>query len=72
MRDVNLDVLLLVKYLQKRAVAGTLAGRIDVTSFAGEDPEQFARFLFEDGKIWIERPELWEEPAPPSLVDAAH
>jgi hypothetical protein len=72
MRDVNLDVLLLVKYLQKRAVAGTLAGRIDVSSFAGEDPEQFARFLFEEGKIWIERPELWEEPAPPSLVDAAH
>jgi len=73
MRGVNLDVLLLVKHLQQIAVAGTLRGHIDVTSFAAEDPEQFARFVFEEGKIWIERPVLWEErvPDPQAFASAA-
>jgi hypothetical protein len=72
LRDVNLDVLLFVKHLQQLAVAGTLAGRIEVSSFAAEDPGQFARFVFEEGKIWIERPVLWEEPVPdPQTMTAA-
>lgn len=60
LREVNLDVRLLIARLQQLAAHGALFGRIEVTSFAAADPEQFARFLFDGGNVWIERPALWE------------
>lgn len=71
LRDVNLDVLLLMERLRQLAVEGTLFGRIEVSSFAAAAPEQYARFLFEEGKVWIERPALWEEPHPEQQPSAA-
>lgn len=60
LRHVNLDVRLLIARLQKLAAPATLFGRIEVTSFAAADPEQYARFVFDRGKVWVERPVLWE------------
>jgi hypothetical protein len=63
LRDLNLDVKLLLGQLDKLAAPGSLAGRIDVSSFAAIAPEQSARFLVEQGQVWIQRPVLWPEPA---------
>lgn len=60
-RDLNLDVLLLVERLRALAAAGTLAGHIDVSSFATVYPEQHLRFVFKDGAPWVQRPVLWED-----------
>lgn len=62
MRDLNLDVQLLLQALRKLAAAGTLSGRIGVSSFAANAPEQHVRFLLEQGEIWVQHPVLWEEP----------
>jgi len=62
LRDLNLDVELLLARLEKLAAPGSLAGRIEVSSFAALDPERNARFLFEQGRIWVQRPVLWPEP----------
>jgi hypothetical protein len=56
----NLDVELLVAKMTEVAIARTLSGRIDVSSFASEAPEANARLVFEDGRIWIQRPVLWD------------
>ncbi len=71
LRDVNLDVLLLIGRLEQLAAGGSLTGRIEVSSFAAAAPEHYARFLFEEGKAWIERPALWEEPHPEQEPSAA-
>ena len=60
LRNINLDARLLIARLQQLAVPGTLFGRIEVASFAVAAPEQYARFLFDQGKVWVERPVLWE------------
>lgn len=60
-RDLNLDVLLLLERLRRLAAPGTLAGQIEVSSFAATQPEQHLRFLFDDGKIWVQRPVLWTD-----------
>lgn len=65
LREMNLDVHLLIARLEQLAVPGSLFGYIEVSSFAADDPEQCARFVFEDAKVWVERPVLWEEPAEP-------
>ncbi len=57
--DVNLDADVLMDALQRLARPGTLAGQIEVTSFAGEAPERYARFVFEGGQTFIQRPVLW-------------
>jgi hypothetical protein len=57
--DVNLDVDLLIATLLRLAVPGTLTGQIEVSSFAGEAPERYARFVFEGGQTFIQRPVLW-------------
>ena len=62
-RDLNVDVLLLVGKLLALAEPGTLAGDIEVSSFAAVQPEQHLRFLFDDGKTWVQRPVLWEDAA---------
>jgi hypothetical protein len=59
-RDLNLDVLLLVERLLQLAVPGSLTGDIEVSSFAAIVPEQQLRFRFDDGKTWVQRPLLWE------------
>lgn len=61
-RDLNVDVLLLVERLQQLATAGTLVGDIQVSSFASIVPEQQLRFVFDDGKTWVQRPVLWADP----------
>ena len=60
LKDVNLDAELLVAKLSEVAMARTLGGRVDVSSFASEAPEHDVRFAFEDGRIWILRPVLWD------------
>lgn len=57
--DVNLDVDVLMDALQRLAKPGTVAGQVEVSSFAGEAPERYARFLFEAGQTFIQRPVLW-------------
>lgn len=63
-RDLNLDVLLLVERLQQLAAKGSLSGAIAVSSFAAVFPEQHLRFVFKDGAPFVQRPVLWTEPAP--------
>jgi hypothetical protein len=58
--DLNVDALLLVERLQQLATPGSLKGDIVVSSFAAVVPEQHLRFVFTDGKIWVQRPVLWE------------
>lgn len=64
MHDLNLDVQLLVDSLHQLALPGSLYGRIDVSSFAVAAPEQHARFYFEEGKTWVQRPALWADRSP--------
>lgn len=61
--DLNLDVDLLLDTLQRVAKPGSLAGQVEVSSFAGEAPERYARFLFEAGQVFIQRPVLWSSEA---------
>lgn len=64
LHDVNLDVSLLIDRLQQLAVPGSATGRIEVSSFAATDFEEYARFVFDAGQVWVERPALWEAPRP--------
>lgn len=57
--DVNLDVDVLMDAVQAHARPGSVAGQVEVSSFAGEAPERYARFLFEGGQTFIQRPVLW-------------
>jgi hypothetical protein len=57
--DLNLDVDVLIEALRRAAKPGTLAGQVEVSSFAGEAPERYARFVFEGGQTFIQRPVLW-------------
>jgi hypothetical protein len=63
LKNVNLDVALLVALLDRLAAKGSLEGSIEVSSFAGEAPERYARFVFDDGQTFIQRPVLWEAEA---------
>jgi hypothetical protein len=65
-RDLNVDVLLLVERLQQLAVPGSLTGDIEVSSFAAIVPEQHLRFMFDDGRTWVQRPVLWEDAGTPA------
>jgi hypothetical protein len=70
-RDLNVDVLLLVERLQQLAVPGSLTGDIEVSSFAAIVPEQHLRFRFDDGKTWVQRPVLWEDASrAPAVAEA--
>ena len=62
-RDLNLDVLLLVERLRQLAAKGSLAGHLEVSSFATVYPEQHLRFVFKAGATLVQRPVLWPEPA---------
>lgn len=60
MVDVNLDAKLLLDRLLGLAEPRSLSGRFEVASFGEDPPEQHVRFVFEDGKAWVQRPLLWE------------
>jgi hypothetical protein len=62
MGEVNLDAALLVDLLKKLALPRTLSGRFEVSSFGTVLPENQLRFLFEDGKVWVQHPLLWSAP----------
>jgi hypothetical protein len=75
LRDVNADVLTLVNTLRHSARNATLAGEIDVSSFRAGDVEDYCRFVFRGGQIWITRPALWSdapEKAAPPLAPLQH
>jgi hypothetical protein len=59
LRDVNADALSVVNGLRYMAKAGTLSGEIDVSSFRAGDLEDYCRFSFRSGEIWMARPILW-------------
>ena len=59
MGEVNLDAALLVALLQKLAEPRSLSGGFEVSSFGTVLPERQLRFLFEDGKLWVQHPLLW-------------
>jgi hypothetical protein len=61
MKEVNLDAALLVGLLQKLADPRSLSGGFEVSSFGTVLPERQLRFLFEDGKLWVQHPLLWDE-----------
>jgi hypothetical protein len=69
LRDVNADALVVVNALRYMAKVGTLSGEIDVSSFRAGDMDDYCRFAFRAGEVWMARPELWPEtpetPAPP-------
>jgi len=69
LRDVNADVLALVKVLWEVAKPASLQGEIDVSSFRAGDLQDYCRFVFRTGEAWLVRPSLWtdvpETQAPP-------
>jgi hypothetical protein len=74
LRDVNADVLTLVNALRYSAKNATLAGEIDVTSFRAGDLEDYCRFVFRAGDVWVARPALWSDtpvPRPEAAKQAA-
>jgi hypothetical protein len=62
LRDVNSSVVSLIQVLRVVAEpASSLEGEIDVSSFRPGDLEDYARFVFRNGEIWLLRPALWQE-----------
>jgi len=68
MKEVNLDAALLVDLLQRLALPRTLSGRFEVASFGLVMPEKQLRFLFEDGKTWVQHPLLWADAQDPTTL----
>lgn len=64
MKEVNLDAALLVALLQAEAEPRSLSGRFEVSSFGTVLPEKKLRFVFEDGKLWVQHPLLWSDANP--------
>ncbi len=61
LKDVNLDAARFVKRLLELSEPRTLTGRFEVSAFGPNPPEHRLRFLFEDGRVWIQHPLLWAE-----------
>ena len=64
MRDVNLDVRLLIHRVSELATAGSPHGTVDVSSFDDRHPDDRIRVLFDDGKVWVQEPYFWPDSAP--------
>ena len=60
-RDVNADALSIVNALRYMARSGTLSGELEVTSFRAGDMDDYCRFSFRCGEIWMARPVLWTD-----------
>ena len=74
LRDVNASVLPLVYALQVLARPGSLEGEIDVSSFRAGDLNDYCRFAFRGGEVWLVRPSLWggaveTQPQPPQPLE---
>ena len=63
LRDVNADARSVVNALRYMSKVGTLTGEIEVSSFRLGDLDDYCRFSFRMGEIWMARPELWTEMA---------
>jgi len=61
MVEVNLDAARLISLLERLAEPRSLSGGFEVSSFGTVLPERQLRFLFEDGKLWVQHPLLWAE-----------
>jgi hypothetical protein len=61
MRDVNLDVRVLVAQLNALANPGTLVGTVEVSSFDERHPDERVRLVFQEGKTWVQEPFLWQD-----------
>ncbi len=61
LREVNLDASILTDLLLELAQPRTLTGRFEMSSFGTALPERRLRFLFEDGKVWVQHPLLWSD-----------
>jgi hypothetical protein len=59
MVEVNLDASQLVDLLLELAEPRSLSGKFEISSFGTVLPEHRLRFLFEDGKAWVQHPLLW-------------
>jgi hypothetical protein len=68
MKEANLDAAQLVDLLQGLAEPRSLSGRFEVSSFGTVLPEHRIRFLFEDGKIWVQHPLLWADEDEPTAA----
>jgi hypothetical protein len=64
MSEVNLDASRLIDALQELAEPRTLSGHFEVSSFGTVLPESRLRFVFEDGRLWVQHPLLWSEVGP--------
>lgn len=61
MREVNLDAVRLVALLKELADPRSLSGGFEVSAFGTVLPETRLRFLFEDGRLWVQHPLLWSD-----------
>jgi hypothetical protein len=61
MREVNLDAVRLVALLQELADPRSLSGGFEVSAFGTVLPETRLRFVFEDGRLWVQHPLLWSD-----------
>jgi len=61
MAEVNLDAAKLISLLKDLADPRTLNGGFEVSSFGTVLPERRLRFVFEDGRLWVQHPLLWAE-----------
>jgi hypothetical protein len=61
MNEVNLDAAALIELLKKVADPRSLSGQFEVTAFGTVLPESRLRFVFEDGRLWVQHPLLWSE-----------
>jgi len=68
MNEVNLDAVQLVKLLQELAEPRSLSGHFEVSSFGTTLPESRLRFVFDDGRLWVQHPLLWSDTDPKNQV----
>lgn len=62
LRDVNTSALPLLKVLRATAdPPSSLEGELDVSSFRAGDLEDYCRFVFRAGEVWLVRPSLWND-----------
>ncbi len=61
MNEVNLDASALIDLLREVADPRSLSGQFEVTAFGTVLPESRLRFVFEDGRLWVQHPLLWSE-----------
>jgi hypothetical protein len=61
MTEVNLDAARLAKLLQELAKPRSLSGGFEVSAFGTVLPESRLRFVFEEGRLWVQHPLLWAE-----------